>query len=124
MRSSSKKIKEVLKQEREKVEKELSNIAHKTPGEPGGWTSNHPQFNIDGPLDLENETDEVELYVNNLPVEQNLEKKLTAIKEAVKRIDSGDYGLCVKCKNKINPRRLEIMPEADTCMDCQNIRRA
>lgn len=37
---------------------------------------------------------------------------------AIKRIESGQYGLCTKCGSVIDPKRLEIIPEANTCTSC------
>lgn len=108
----------MLEKEIERTEKELSTIAHKTPGEPGGWTSNHPRFNVDGPLDLESETDEVEIYINNLPIEQRLETRLANLRKSLERLKQGTYGICTQCNKKINVRRLEILPETDVCSGC------
>ena len=105
-----------LEQEREKIQKELSSIA--TQNTEGSWDSNHPQFNSDDNLDLENETGEVEAYVNRLPLEQNFEKRLEAIDRALERIKEGTYGICVNCGKPIPEKRLQIMPEADRCLDC------
>jgi RNA polymerase-binding transcription factor DksA len=40
------------------------------------------------------------------------------IEEALRRIETGTYGKCVVCGTSIAERRLEALPEADTCMDC------
>lgn len=47
-------------------------------------------------------------------------KELRAINAALRRIDSGDYGICVDCGNEIAPDRLEINPAVERCIDCQN----
>lgn len=115
---SNKKIKEILEDMVKKTEASLSSIAHKSPGEPGGWTSDRPQLNEDGPLDLESETDEVEIYVGNLSLEKQLEKKLNNIKEALARLKKNKYGICVVCGKKINSKRLDVLPEALSCPNC------
>lgn len=43
---------------------------------------------------------------------------LTNITAALKRIDDGDYGLCVECDEPINPLRLEFDPTAIRCIEC------
>lgn len=43
-----------------------------------------------------------------------------AIRKALRRIESGEYGVCVRCHRSIDWRRLEAMPTADTCIDCTN----
>ena len=118
MTNSNQKIKENLEQMLKDTESNLSVIADKTPGEPGGWTSKHPKIKEDGPLDLESETDEVEMYVNNLPLEDQMETKIKNIKGAMDRLKKGKYGICIMCDKKINPKRLAILPETPTCSDC------
>jgi len=44
--------------------------------------------------------------------------ELTRIAAALARIDSGDYGLCVRCDEGIAPRRLQVDPAATLCIRC------
>ena len=46
--------------------------------------------------------------------------ELKSVNTALRRIDSGDYGICVDCANEIAAARLEINPAAERCIDCQN----
>lgn len=41
---------------------------------------------------------------------------------ALARLDSGDYGVCVDCGREIPEARLEAMPFALRCIDCQSRR--
>ena len=41
-----------------------------------------------------------------------------AIRTALQRIDSGDYGICKSCGEPIAEKRLIARPEANTCIDC------
>ena len=43
---------------------------------------------------------------------------LIKIDNALRRIDSGDYGTCVKCDEEIAPKRLELDPTVLTCIRC------
>ncbi|MEX0707446.1 MAG: TraR/DksA C4-type zinc finger protein [Woeseia sp.] len=43
---------------------------------------------------------------------------LRNIDAALKRLDDGEYGLCRRCEEPINPKRLEIDPTALYCIDC------
>ncbi len=49
-------------------------------------------------------------------------QELEAIEEALNRLELGTYGLCESCGQPIEPRRLEIMPEASLCRDCASQR--
>lgn len=44
--------------------------------------------------------------------------ELTLVNHALARIDSGDYGLCEKCNESINPARLSALPYTTTCIEC------
>lgn len=43
---------------------------------------------------------------------------LRNIAAALRRLDEGEYGLCRRCEEPINPKRLEIDPTALYCIDC------
>lgn len=45
---------------------------------------------------------------------------LQRITAALKRIDDGDYGLCLSCDEPINPKRLDFDPTILYCIDCAN----
>jgi DnaK suppressor protein len=45
--------------------------------------------------------------------------RLKSIQKAVKAIDSGRYGECVRCGNDINEKRLNAIPWATLCIRCQ-----
>jgi DnaK suppressor protein len=49
-------------------------------------------------------------------------QELEAIEEALNRLESGTYGYCEVCGQPIEPRRLEIMPEAPLCRNCMSQR--
>jgi RNA polymerase-binding transcription factor DksA len=42
--------------------------------------------------------------------------------EALERLDAGGYGVCEECGAAIRPARLIAMPEATTCVRCQERR--
>jgi DnaK suppressor protein len=54
-------------------------------------------------------------------LEENSEHVLTAIDDALKRIDGGTYGTCVRCGAPIAEERLEAMPYADKCIECKRL---
>lgn len=45
--------------------------------------------------------------------------RLRYIEQAIKAMDRGDYGECVRCGEDINEKRLEAVPWATTCIRCQ-----
>jgi len=44
--------------------------------------------------------------------------ELQKIAVALRRIEAGDYGNCVRCDEEIAIRRLELDPAAPLCIDC------
>ncbi|MFO8156146.1 MAG: TraR/DksA family transcriptional regulator [Pseudomonadota bacterium] len=48
------------------------------------------------------------------------EAQLQRIAGALRRIDTGDYGLCHVCDEPIDMRRLDIDPTTTRCIDCQD----
>lgn len=66
--------------------------------------------------DEEENTSEVEQYVDNLAVESTLESQLHKVLEAIDRIEDGSYGKCVVCGEDIDIERLRAYPAAQTCM--------
>jgi DnaK suppressor protein len=45
--------------------------------------------------------------------------RLRFIQEAIKALDRGQYGECVRCGKDINEKRLEAVPWATMCIRCQ-----
>jgi RNA polymerase-binding protein DksA len=50
---------------------------------------------------------------------EQLEEQLDDIEQALQRIEDGTYGECNNCGKSIMPERLEALPSADLCIDCQ-----
>ncbi|OGC09272.1 hypothetical protein A2V82_15425 [candidate division KSB1 bacterium RBG_16_48_16] len=42
------------------------------------------------------------------------------LERALERIEKGEYGICVRCNNEINPERLEAVPHARLCIQCKS----
>jgi len=56
----------------------------------------------------------VSLHLNSLDYVQ-----LRLIEEALDRIHSGDYGVCLSCEEPIPAKRLHPLPWAKYCVSCQ-----
>lgn len=44
--------------------------------------------------------------------------EIRMIEAALARIDSGEYGHCVKCGDEIAPERLDLLPSTPFCRRC------
>lgn len=52
---------------------------------------------------------------------QHEQAELVAAQHALERIDHGDYGYCTECGVSIGLARLEVLPDAQLCVDCQDM---
>ena len=43
---------------------------------------------------------------------------LAKVLAALKRLDDGTYGICLKCGAELDPERLALTPEAECCVKC------
>ena len=68
------------------------------------------------PADIASETYERE---KDLGLRQTLRDRLLAVDAALHRLDEGTYGQCAHCSKPIEDARLEVVPEAEYCMHCQ-----
>jgi RNA polymerase-binding transcription factor DksA len=48
--------------------------------------------------------------------------EMTRIDRALARIDNRQYGSCAACHDPIDPKRLELVPEAEFCAGCESFR--
>jgi DnaK suppressor protein len=46
---------------------------------------------------------------------------LKEIEAALRRLDEGEFGVCTACEDKIAPKRLQAVPWARYCIDCQEL---
>lgn len=110
-----KKIKIQLEAEQKKIEAALASFTSKNPRNTDDFNALFPQF---GEKDEDNAV-EVATYGDNLTLERNLERSLRDIKNALKRIDKGDYGICKYCKKPIDLKRLSARPTSSSCINCK-----
>ncbi len=54
-----------------------------------------------------------------LSLVQSLQRKLESIERAIQLVEQGNYGICQNCGERIDPARLEILPQATLCLKCQ-----
>jgi DnaK suppressor protein len=50
---------------------------------------------------------------------QRLVERIGRLSEALHRLDEGTYGRCERCERPIAPKRIAAVPEATTCVSCQ-----
>jgi len=65
--------------------------------------------------DLDGDNNNIDMLLEEL---ERAEKKLKAIKESLSKMESGDYGICEVCGEKISLERLRFLPYTKICMKC------
>mgnify|MGYP002819564115 CR=1 FL=1 len=53
-----------------------------------------------------------------LELRRRRENQLLRIQSALERMSLGTYGTCISCKEPIPEPRLELSPDAATCVEC------
>ncbi len=93
--------------------KELMNEVDRTVSHMQSDAANFPD-----PNDRATQESEFSLELRTRDRERKLIKK---IDDAMKEIESGDYGYCESCGIEIGIRRLEARPTATLCIDCKTL---
>lgn len=70
------------------------------------------------PADAASETFERE---KDLAIDENTDDIVESIDRALEKIETGTYGICDRCGNEISKARLEALPYAAFCIECQDI---
>lgn len=108
-------MKNKLMEEKDRIEKELSQIGTRDPNDPSNFTTNVPEYGTSE----EDNASEVATYTDNLSIEQSLEETLRDITGALERIDKNQYGVCKYCDKEIAEKRLRARPVSSSCVDCK-----
>ena len=79
------------------------------------------EFGLDvsqDPADIASNAYTKDLLFSQSTNERNI---LKLVHEALKRIESGEYGFCAHCEEEIQEKRLEAVPWARHCIKCQDL---
>lgn len=112
------KFKEILTAEQALLEGELSNIAHFNT-ETNVWEAT-PNTEMMNESDDNDAADRFEDFEERTSMLNTLQSRLTDIKNALVKIEEGNYGKCEVCGEKIETDRLEANPAARTCKEHMN----
>lgn len=66
--------------------------------------------------DMASDNYEREFSLGRASEEQDI---MYAIDEALKRVADGTYGSCTQCSKSISKKRLDAVPHAELCINCQ-----
>ena len=109
-------FKELLEEERRRVQDAIEYLHKENPGSiedetDDETTDNHIAETATVTLDRE----------IDYTLEETSEHVLAEIEGALKRIEAGTYGVCVNCGKPIAEERLAAIPWATYCIDCKRL---
>jgi len=58
-------------------------------------------------------------WERNLAEKRMLERKVETLEAALRRLEEGQYGVCERCGQEIDPERLRILPQTTLCVRCK-----
>jgi RNA polymerase-binding transcription factor DksA len=102
-----------LTEEKTKLEGELASIGRRNPSNPADWEA-VPQ-STGQEADPNDAADQIEGYVENTALLNDLELRYNEVLVALARIEAGSYGVCVVGGEDIEKERLDADPAANTC---------
>jgi DnaK suppressor protein len=104
---------EYFKQKLLQKELSLSNLVQKTEG-----YGREKEPDIQDVADMAVESYTKEFIFGKTSGDRHI---LQLIREALVRIEDKSYGTCINCENPIQPKRLEAVPWASHCIQCQDL---
>jgi RNA polymerase-binding transcription factor DksA len=107
--------KDLLLKEEERLTEGMSLIGIMNTEIDGDWVVHSEPSSELEPDMLADKMDEIE---TNQGILDTLETRMKEVNEALARIENGTFGVCNKCGIKIEEKRLEANPAANTCFAC------
>ena len=105
-----------LLQERARLEQELGEIEDRVSNVGGTEAVVELSGHEDHPADLASETFERE---KDLAMAEAIEVTLQKVRTALEKLHVSSYGICDACGKPISKKRLEALPYATLCVECQ-----
>lgn len=103
-------LEEKARLEHELREMEVGNLAE-SQSDMSGENSYEDNFADSGTATFERERD--------LSLERNIKDLLERVEAALGSLKKGNFGICRRCHQEIDPARLKALPYADLCIACK-----
>jgi RNA polymerase-binding transcription factor DksA len=69
---------------------------------------------------LEDSPTEAEGHERVVVTKRELKQRLREVEDALDRIQKEDFGKCKNCGEMVSKERLEVLPTAKYCLECEN----
>ncbi|MEK7505576.1 MAG: TraR/DksA C4-type zinc finger protein [Patescibacteria group bacterium] len=96
------------------VESELKSVGQRKPGNPKDWEATPGNLDV-STADVNSAADRIEEYEDNTAILKQLEIRYNELKDALKKMEDGTYGICEVSGEEIEADRLEANPASKTC---------
>jgi DnaK suppressor protein len=100
-----------LLEEKEKLAHQIAELKKSDPFLDPDHASDNAAVDTDAREQIDHQTIEAEV--------EEMKKRAQDIDLALSKIDKKTYGTCEKCENVILLKRLELIPEARYCVECE-----
>lgn len=104
-----------LSEELVNLENQLKTVGRKNPSNPNDWEAVEGGDSTTPNAEDGDVAEALESFDNNNAVLDQLEMRLNDVKRALEKIESGEFGKCDVCGEKIEDERLEANHAAKTC---------
>jgi len=111
------KFRDLLLSERTRLLAELEEIESRTARTSDAERATELSSYEDHPADLASETFERE---KDLAIAESVESLLNQVNTALEKVERGTYGTCDACSRPIKKARLQALPFATLCLECQD----
>jgi len=111
------KFRQLLLAEQARLQAELQEIESRTSRTADAERAAELSSYEDHPADLASETFERE---KDLAIGESVQSLLDQVHTALEKVDRGTYGVCDACGRPIRRARLQALPFATLCLDCQD----
>ena len=115
--TEKKKLKQLLQDELGRLQKELADIQERSSRAMDVEIVSEVSGYDDHPADLASETFERE---KDQAMVEALEATISRVELAMEKLKLGTYGICDGCGKKITQKRLDAVPYATLCVECQS----
>lgn len=114
--TDTKTFKQRLETELDQVTEQLRSLGRQNPEVPKDWIIAKSDVGDKDQADENVTADEREEWHINSPILDELETRRNNLVYALKKLDTGQFGVCEVCGSKIEAERLEANPAARTCL--------
>lgn len=104
-------IRNLLRREEKRLRREQEEMRGEDPLLEPGRTASNPE--------LVEEAEELVSHRHFAAAQKVMNEQLERVRQALSRLQKGQYGVCESCGQKIDPARLKVDPSTTLCLRCQ-----